>query len=69
MDTISKENLLALWFLKRKQKHNLEKLKNLVNKKFDNEQELNNLLFEQNIMQVKYEMNQKYKGHNLHWQD
>jgi hypothetical protein len=42
---------------KTKLKHNLGKLKNLVNKELDNEKELNNLLFEQNIMQVRHEMN------------
>jgi hypothetical protein len=46
MDTISKENLLALWFLKRKQKHNLEKLKNLINKKIGNELKLNHFIVE-----------------------
>jgi hypothetical protein len=33
MDTISKENLLALLLLKRKQKHNLEKTKKLNKQK------------------------------------
>jgi len=27
-----------------------------------------NLWFQQNMMQVKHEMNYKYKGHNLCWQ-
>jgi len=41
-----KRKFMALWFLKRKQKHNLEKLKNLINKKIGNELKLNHFIVE-----------------------